>query len=32
MRKGIDPLLTQARQLGPAIIDARGVVHAAGGY
>jgi hypothetical protein len=33
MRKGLDPPLAQARQLGPAIIGARrGVVHAAGGY
>ena len=36
MRKGVDPLLAQARQLGPAIVSPRlvggGVVHAAGGY
>ena len=36
MRKGLDALLAQARELGPAIVGARlvggGVVHAAGGY
>ena len=32
MRKRLDPLLTQALQLGPAIVDRWGVVHAAGGY
>ena len=30
VRERIDPLLAQALQLGPAVVGARGVVHAGG--
>ena len=32
MRVGIDALLAQACQLGSAVVNRRGIVHAAGGY
>jgi hypothetical protein len=32
VREGVDALRTQALELGPTVVEGRGVVHAPGGY